>query len=116
MLIIRNEQLDAFVQASIRQFERRVLEHLRKFWPVRCARMGEEQVLSSIRQAVKRARAHGLEREIDIASYIDLVYLLGHDFDTNPETPYVGEILRSERHPARKMRDIYRRLKTERRL
>ena len=103
----------AFAQDACRQFEQRVKEHLGEFWGERCARMGEEEVMRSIREAVKRAEAHGLESELDIARYIDLCYMLSPDFEDDPRTPWVAEILSSDRPPAGKMREIYRRLERD---
>ena len=109
MLIIRNEQMQAFAQDRVQQFEQRVAQHLRTSWGPRCAALRDPEILQSIREAAARARAHGLTRVRDVVRYIELGYRVGPAFEASP--PWVGEILRSDRHPARKMDEIDRRLK-----
>ena len=107
-LIIRKAQMDALAQDREQQFERRMMDHLRRRWEPLSAEQTEAELLSSIREAMKRAGAHGLARTRDVALYIELRYLVGPAFESDP--PWVGEILRSERHPTRKMDEIRRRL------
>jgi hypothetical protein len=110
-LIIRNAQMEALAQDREQQFERRVAAHLRASWPARCAATSDDELVSAVRAASARAAAHGLTRARDVARYIDLAYLVGPDFESEP--PWVGEILRSTRYPARKIDEIYRRMKLD---
>ena len=56
-----------------------------------------------------------MKTEYDIARYIDLMYSMGMDFDSDPEFPWVIEILNNEKSPlSEKMDRLYE--ETEQRL
>ena len=93
MLIIRKEQMAAFEGEARRGFEERMLAHLRKYFPERCSEMGEDGVRDSIREAIQRTGKLGLALEYDIERYLNHMFALGLDFDTNPAYPWVKEVL-----------------------
>ena len=115
MLTIRKEQDQALALAMEQQFEQKIFIHLKKFWPANCRSQGEAGVRESIRQGVDRAHGYGMKTEYDIARYIDLMYSMGMDFDSDPEFPWVIEILNNEKSPlSEKMDRLYE--ETEQRL
>jgi len=93
MLTIRKEQMAVFAQAEIKKFEDRVVIHLKKFFPGQCHALGESQLREVIRYGIKRAAAYGITAARDVCKYIDLMVVLGRDFDTDKELPWVGAIL-----------------------
>jgi hypothetical protein len=98
-MIIRDEQLDAFRAARAASFEQRLFLHLHKYFPERCAVMGGEAVRHSIRRGVARARSYGIICERDVARFLNHVYFLGPDFDTDPKYPWAQDILRDPAIP-----------------
>lgn len=93
MLIIRKEQMEVFEQAARIAFEERMIAHLRKSFPKKCDDIGDEGVRASIQDAVDRTRKLGVALEYDIERYINHMYALGFDFDTNPDYCWVKQIL-----------------------
>ncbi len=85
MLVIRQAQMDAFARAAAGRFERRMVEHLFKFFPRQCGHIGEEQTGRAVRAAAAKAQAHGYRTCRDICLYLDLAFLLGASFDEDPQ-------------------------------
>jgi hypothetical protein len=85
--------MEVFKEAARRAFEERAITHLERCFPERCAELGEEGVQASIRDAVERSHRLGLVFEYDIERYLNHMYALGFDFDSNPAYPWVQELL-----------------------
>src|SRR5438105_3713106 len=81
MLTIRRAQLAAFSRADAARFEQWMLDHLRKFFAKQCEAAGEPDLRETIRYGIERAAAHGFHSKRDICKYIDLMVVLGRDFD-----------------------------------
>jgi len=90
---LRKEQIEAFSAAARQEFEDRMVEHLNEFFPRHCKAMGEEGVRQEIRHGVARARTYEITSQRDVCKYIDLAFVYGRDFDTNPKLPWAGRIL-----------------------
>lgn len=84
MLVIRNEQLQAFVPQLEEAFIARAIAHVRSAFPDRCAALGSADVTQSVVSATRKARGFGLSREVDILRYLNLMFTFGVDFDTLP--------------------------------
>ena len=93
MLQIRREQMDVFVSAALDTFERTMRDHAKAFAPGHCAALGDEGVARVVRLGLERARTHGFSKRGPARLYIDLMLLLGSDFDTDPQYPWAAEIL-----------------------
>jgi len=108
MLTIRKSQNAALAEAMGRRFENKVFVHLNKFWPEQCRSQGGVAVRETIRSGQGRANEYGMKTENDVARYVDLMYSLGHDFDSDPALPWVPEILNdNEISPTVRMDRLY---------
>ena len=106
MLVIRQEQFDAFKPAADESFERRLAGHLGEKHPgaaVRLparttvlGRLDEATLRGLIRAGVARARGYGLTSESGIASYVVTMFLVAPNFD---EHPLVRRALRDKKAP-----------------
>lgn len=96
MLTIRREQMDAFEAAAVRDFERRMLAHVKEHLPKHHAVLGEEILRRVIRYGIGRAEAHGFTAESDVCLYITLMLMLGSRFDEDPQLPWAEEILQDK--------------------
>ncbi len=92
MLIIRKEQFRTFEKIAEKQFEDRMVVHLQKYFHEKCSEVGEEGVRGSIEKAVFRTRELGLKMEYDIERFLNHMYTLGFDFDTNLKFPWAEEV------------------------
>jgi hypothetical protein len=95
-MIIRKEQTDVFSERSLSGFERRLIEHLNRCFPAECEALGLQATENVIRYGIERAAGYGINLERDVCKYIDLMFVLGHDFDQQPDLPWVSEMLKDD--------------------
>ena len=93
MLIIRQDQMDILRQEVRKGFEDRMLSHLTRYFSEACARMGESGARELIRYGIERAKHYGIVAERDVCKYIDVMAVLGRDFDVDAAFPWAAEIL-----------------------
>jgi hypothetical protein len=93
MITIREEQFAAFRRVSIRDFERRMMEHIRKCFPARLDTLGEQKVIDLIKYGIQRAAHYGITTQRDVCKYIDLSVVFGREFDTDPKLPWARSVL-----------------------
>ncbi|HFQ81467.1 MAG TPA: hypothetical protein ENK33_08870 [Desulfobacterales bacterium] len=93
MLIIRREQIDIFRQSVRLNFENNMVKHLRDFTPGHSEALGEDGLRKVIRQGIKSAETYGLTDYGPVRFYIELMFILGSDFDTDCQFPWASHIL-----------------------
>ncbi|MDS4026630.1 MAG: hypothetical protein RKO25_06565 [Candidatus Contendobacter sp.] len=96
MLVMREAQMTTFEQAAVHNFENRLLEHLKEFFPKHCEILGDEQVRKVIRLGIERAEQYEVVSERDLYLYVGLMFMLGSYFDEDPQLPWAGKILKDE--------------------
>jgi hypothetical protein len=96
MLRIRPAQMQAFYEARLPRFEDDMLAYLREFSPLHSRVLGPEGVRSIIRLGMARAGQYGFFGRGPVQLYIEMIFLFGVDFDTDPQFPWAGEILRDQ--------------------
>jgi hypothetical protein len=106
MLTIRAAQLAVFSHSEVRKFENWMVAHLSKFFPRQCASLGELKVRETVQYGIQRAACYGLTSKRDVCKYIDIMLVLGPDFDTNQRHAWAGEILSWRTDPAAKMQTL----------
>lgn len=99
MLRIREEQQQVFTDPALEAFKERMRLHLAKFFPDQCASLGDSGTLEMIQFGIDSASSYELFAERDVYLFIDLMFCLGRDFDTNPRIPWVQDILVSDEIP-----------------
>jgi hypothetical protein len=95
MLTIRGEQLNVLEQAALRRFEDEIAVYSKELSPTLCRILGEKQLRVALRQAMDRAALYGFTNRGPMRLYIELAFFCGSDFDTDPQYPAIGELLRS---------------------
>jgi hypothetical protein len=93
VLVIRNEQMEAFRKAAMLAFEGEMLVHLRDFSPPLFKTAGDDQMRRVVRLGIERAKTHGLTFRGPVRLYLELMLLFGSDFDTDPQYPWATEVL-----------------------
>ena len=101
MLIISPAQREALSPAAYRAFETRMLEHVGELFPETVEALGASACRGAIRHGIIRGREHGFVSERDLCKYIDLMFVFGRDFDSDPELPWVSPILRDGGQPSK---------------
>jgi hypothetical protein len=95
MWTIRQEQTEAFRQHHLQKFEDEMVEHSKNFAPPICKVIGDEQVRVAIRSAMLRANGYGFTNRGPLRLFIEMMFLCGSSFDTDPQYAVVGRVLRS---------------------
>jgi hypothetical protein len=104
MLQMRDEQMAAFERAARETFQNKMVEHLKVFTPQHFQVIGEAGVRHVIRIGMARAKAYGLTNQGPVRFYIELMFMFGSDFDSDPLLPWVGEILTDPATPDQMVR------------
>jgi hypothetical protein len=85
--------MDAFRDARLRSFEDRMIAHISAFFAQQYHEVGESGMREIIQYGIERSASYGIHVERDVCKYIDLMVVLGPDFDRDPALPWAGEIL-----------------------
>jgi len=93
MLVLRKEQVDQLQQAAKRRCADAILISLAGFPPPLFKTLEEDQRRAFIRFALDRAEVHGFISRDPARLYLELMLLLGSQFDTDPQYPWAGRIL-----------------------
>jgi hypothetical protein len=103
MLVIREEQLQMLSEARRREFELRMVEHLRRVYPEWTQPQSTDRLRAFVQHGMQSANRYGFKVELDIARYLHVMHSLGEDFDRSPEHAWAHALLTSELPPSRKM-------------
>lgn len=95
-LIVRKAQLEALEQVTVKGFENRVFDHLKRFFPRHCEASGEASIRQLIRKGIGQAERYGLTSQQDACLYISLMIMLGSGFDADPQLPWATAILKEK--------------------
>jgi hypothetical protein len=93
MLIIREAQMEVFRALTGGSFEDHLVEHLRKSFPHRAGTLDEHGLRHVIRYGMERADNYGFTKRGPSRFYIETMFILGSDFDTDPQYPWAFEVL-----------------------
>jgi hypothetical protein len=74
-------------------FEDQMVPHLRAFAPNDSAILGEVGVRRVVRLGVQRAAAHGITNVGLLRFHVELMFLFGSHFDTDPLLPWAMDVL-----------------------
>jgi hypothetical protein len=93
MLKIRKAQMDSLSEARLKQFEDRMVVHLRAACPEETRATTDSELRSTIRTGMDDAAKYEITSEVDVRRYLECVVVYGPDFDTNPKTAWAGPLL-----------------------
>lgn len=92
-LALRPEQFAEFRKMMRLRFVERMEKRLRERFPDEMEEIPEKERGRRILGDVERAEGYGIVLEHDVQRFLDCTFLLGADFDRDPERPRAGEIL-----------------------
>lgn len=93
MLVVRAEQMNCFKKAALLSFEEEMLAHFSNFAPQMIKSIGIEQTRKIIRLGMDQAAKYGFTYRGPVRFYLEMMLLFGSAFDTDPQYPWVAEIL-----------------------
>jgi hypothetical protein len=106
MLVIRTQQLRIFELRKSSEFEQRLIQHCRRFFPRAAAALGP-RLLGAVRESLDEASRYGFKDERDLCKYINIVFTFGRQFDRSPLIPWAAEVLSSALPGPAKMQRLY---------
>jgi hypothetical protein len=92
-MLIRQSQIEIFSELEVRRFEDWMLSHLQRFFPLRCTALGERELRESIQSGIDRAAHYEIRTKRDVCKFIDLMFVLGEDFDSVEPSKWATKIL-----------------------
>ena len=92
-MLVRQSQLDALAQASLDRYYLEETAFFSEFAPELSRVMGDHAFRQYIRWAVARAQDRGFTLSNNIRFYIETMFTLGSDFDSDPQYPWAGAAL-----------------------
>ncbi len=107
MWTIRQEQTEEFRQHHLQKFEDEMVEHSKGVSPRLCQVIGDNQVRVAVRAGIARALSHGFSNRGPIRLFIELRYLFGSAFDTDPQYPWAASIIRTSDHQMLRAERLY---------
>jgi len=108
MWTIRQEQTEAFRQHHLQKFEDEMVEHSKERFAVLCKVIGDEQVRVAVRSGMRRAGTYGFTNKGPIRLFIEMTFLCGSGFDTDPQYPAVSAALRNSADQMIRAEQIHR--------
>lgn len=93
MLVIREAQLKAFEDRALDDYIKELAQHCREFAPALCRTLSDKQLHHALHQGIDRAESHGSTLRGPTRFYIDMMFLFGIGFDTDPQYPWAAELL-----------------------
>lgn len=93
MLKFQQAQLSMFARPAELAFEAEMAAHLAGFAPLHVEALGEAGARRVVRLGMERAAQHGFTRRGPVRLYIELMFLLGGAFATDPLLPWAGKVL-----------------------
>ncbi len=99
MLKMRPAQMAAFREAASRSFENEMVEHGKKFVPLLSEEIGEDQLRLAVRRTIERSDYYGFTLKGPIRLCVELMFLFGSDFDTDPQYSEMLSSLHVPRKP-----------------
>lgn len=93
MLTIRKDQWKYFEDLSFQSYLDEMVDHIKEFTPQHFNNIGKENVKQIVDLGISRAAAYDLTYHSTVKFYLELMFMFGTDFDTDPQYPWINEIL-----------------------
>ncbi len=93
MVKLRKAQMDAFQAAAHSRFELEMLEHAKRFAPKHGEVIKDEGTLAVVRLGIERSKKYKFDNRGPIRTFIEMMFMFGSDFDTDPQYAWAQEIL-----------------------
>jgi len=107
MIKVRSAQMKVFEDEALKRFENEMVLHSKEFSPRLCEVLGDDQLRVAVRQSMSRADSYGFTNRGSVRLYIELMFLFGSDFDTDPQYLLLGKILKAPDHQMQRAEQIY---------
>ncbi len=86
MVVIREQQMEAFARVLMDRFVQRTVEHLLQDLPEETASLGLDRpkLEDFVRKGIRQAKNYGIQYDHDLQLYVDCMVTLEPEFDRLP--------------------------------
>ena len=109
MLTIRRSQIDALGVAMMQRFEDQLLGKMETVFSRETDRLGDDGMRAVVHLGMARARGHGFSADEDIFAFVALAFMLGTNFDEDPQLPWAVEALHAAGSSEARAKALYAR-------
>jgi glucose-6-phosphate 1-dehydrogenase len=96
MLVIRDDQIEAFDESMLRNFRNHMVSHLRRVCPEEASDMSDEELRALIQGGIDKAESYEILEDEDVRRFVEYMLILNPDFDQDSSFPKIQEILNDE--------------------
>src|SRR5262245_2740010 len=94
MIAIRPDQIELFRREAQARQELKLVRHFTQYYSRECREAGgEPAVLKVVRLGIDNAQNHGYATLKQAGFYVGLMFMLGVDFDVDPQIPWAAQKL-----------------------
>ncbi|VAW73628.1 hypothetical protein MNBD_GAMMA10-1203 [hydrothermal vent metagenome] len=93
MLIIRNDQLKAFSRIKLNKFEEKMYVHAKKHFSDEFYGLESKNLIEVSSKAIEKGKLYGFHTQKHVFYFLSLMFLLGSDFDSDVQLPWVYNYL-----------------------
>ena len=84
--------MKAFEGAAVEEFEHQMVRHVAGFAPKHAEVLGETVVRAVVHDGINRAAGYGFTNRGPVRFYIELMFMFGSDFETDPQLRWTAEL------------------------
>ena len=107
MLVIHKEQMEIFQQVALQRFEDEMVIHSQDFSPKLSKVINEESLRLAVRAAMIRSASYGFSNRGSMRLFIEMTFLFGSAFDTDPQYHWATHILRDSSPQMQRAERLY---------
>ncbi|MFO7613393.1 MAG: hypothetical protein R6W71_02005 [Bacteroidales bacterium] len=93
MLTIRKDQVRVFEEQKLKAFIDEMVKHISEFSPEQFEIIKEPDVRKIISLGIQTAESYGFTLRGPLQFYLEMMFMLGSDFDTDPQYMWIREML-----------------------
>lgn len=93
MPTIRPDQWQTLHATRQTALQANLMARFRELWAAQAEQLGDQAVRDWIDHAVQASGQHGLTLELDVRRYLDIMAVLGRDFDQDTRYPWASAVL-----------------------
>jgi hypothetical protein len=103
---LRESQIDALKQAAYGRFRERAITHVKTHFPNHARVVGDAVLEQTVDFNLAQGKLYGMTTERSALLYLTTAIMLGSGFDHSPAFDWAGDILRADRRPVDRARDL----------
>lgn len=114
LLRFREISIEDFAQTPTPNAGDVAATQLQRIWPRKCQHMGDTTFRRLIRDGVESTKVYNIATERGVVVYTAMMFLLGGEFDKDPQFPWAAKVLNDQSEPEQniKVNQLYKQATT----